>query len=75
MGAPGLDFETWDPSRKCRQTFDPIEFSPRLYSRIHFTAFQARCAEAGRTRQQNLAFSGALKFCFKGAEFPGRAVE
>jgi hypothetical protein len=20
MGAPGLDFETWDPSRKCRQT-------------------------------------------------------
>jgi hypothetical protein len=30
MGAPGLDFETWDPSRKCRQTnlesFDQIEF-------------------------------------------------
>ena len=21
MGAPGLDFETWDPSRKCRQTY------------------------------------------------------
>ena len=20
MGAPGLDFETWDPPRKCRQT-------------------------------------------------------
>ena len=21
MGAPGLAFETWDPSRKCRQTY------------------------------------------------------
>jgi hypothetical protein len=34
MGAPGLDFETWDPSRKCRQTnlesYDQIDFSCRL---------------------------------------------
>ena len=29
MGAPGLDFETWDPSRKCWQNLQPDRVLPQ----------------------------------------------